>query len=531
MARPAFVAAIDFRYFGVEYDAGDSFDDTGLNDLAIKRLLDRGYITAAGGGGGGGLTTEQIQDMISTFLVAGTNLSLVYDDTANTLTINAGTLNREQIEDILNASFVGTGAATVSYNDAANTFTVDVPTEAIQDIVGAMASAANAGIDVTYNDAGNAITFGLNTEYVQDLVGAFVAAGSGLTVTYNDAGNALSIALDTESVQDIVGALAAAGTGMTVTYNDAGNVLTLSVDTTVISTRTRAEAWAREVVLDGWTFRTSTTVSSTASGEILLNNSTMSSVTSIGIGETSSSANGLNANRATRIQSLRAGDIITLVDQSQPGNFVRFRVTSTPSDLGTYDTIPVAHISGTGFPLSDNAPVWFGHSPGSSDIPLSLFTTKGDLAIATASGAVQRHAAGADGTVPMFRVSEADGVANVFPPRTLAYSIGGTLTVQTGAFRIYNDTGRTMTIKSVRTSVGTAPTGASLIADVNKNGTTIFSTQANRPTIAASGNTSGSVTNMNVTSWANGEYITVDIDQIGSTIAGADFVFQMELDG
>ena len=54
MARPAFVAAIDFYYYGVQYSAGDAFGTTGLNDLAVKRLLDKGYITAAGGGGGGG---------------------------------------------------------------------------------------------------------------------------------------------------------------------------------------------------------------------------------------------------------------------------------------------------------------------------------------------------------------------------------------------------------------------------------------------------------------------------------------------
>lgn len=40
-------------------------------------------------GGGGGLTTEQIQDMLSTFLVAGTNITLTYNDGADTLTIAA----------------------------------------------------------------------------------------------------------------------------------------------------------------------------------------------------------------------------------------------------------------------------------------------------------------------------------------------------------------------------------------------------------------------------------------------------------
>lgn len=107
------------------------------------------------------------------------------------------------------------------------------------------------------------------------------------------------------------------------------------------------------------------------------------------------------------------------------------------------------------------------------------------------------------------------------------FSRAGTLTTGAGTFRIYNDTTATLDIKGVRASVGTAPTGASIIVDINVNGTTIFSTQGNRPTIAISGNTSGKVTNMNTTTIADGSYFTVDIDQIGSTVAGADLVVQV----
>lgn len=102
----------------------------------------------------------------------------------------------------------------------------------------------------------------------------------------------------------------------------------------------------------------------------------------------------------------------------------------------------------------------------------------------------------------------------------LPFFQSGTLTTGTGKGRIYLE--RAGVITGVRASVGTAPTGASIICDLNKNGTTIFSTQANRPTIAASGFTSGRVTTMDVTSVAAGDYLTLDIDQIGSTVAGAD---------
>jgi hypothetical protein len=67
----------------------------------------------------------------------------------------------------------------------------------------------------------------------------------------------------------------------------------------------------------------------------------------------------------------------------------------------------------------------------------------------------------------------------------------------------------------------TAPTGANLIVDVNKNGTTIFTTQANRPEITAGSKTATSGA-PDVTSLSKNDAITIDVDQVGSTIAGAD---------
>lgn len=116
------------------------------------------------------------------------------------------------------------------------------------------------------------------------------------------------------------------------------------------------------------------------------------------------------------------------------------------------------------------------------------------------------------------------------PPATPpTFSVTGTLTVVTGKARFFNDSGGTLTITGVRASVGTAPTGASILVDVNIGGTTIFTTQGNRPAITATNFSSGKVANMNVTSWANGTYLTVDVDQIGSTIPGSDLTVQISL--
>jgi len=77
------------------------------------------------------------------------------------------------------------------------------------------------------------------------------------------------------------------------------------------------------------------------------------------------------------------------------------------------------------------------------------------------------------------------------------------------------------TVLGVQLAVGTVPTGADLIVDVNKGGTTLFTTQGNRPTVpAADADGIGAVAVPDVTAVADGDYLTVDRDQIGSTIAG-----------
>ena len=104
---------------------------------------------------------------------------------------------------------------------------------------------------------------------------------------------------------------------------------------------------------------------------------------------------------------------------------------------------------------------------------------------------------------------------------TPTFSYTGTLATYTGDYRWYNDTGRSLSITSARASVGSAPTGSSIIVDVLKNGSTIFTTTSNRPTIAATGNT-GLSGAPDVTTIANGEYLTINIAQVGSTTPGAD---------
>lgn len=78
------------------------------------------------------------------------------------------------------------------------------------------------------------------------------------------------------------------------------------------------------------------------------------------------------------------------------------------------------------------------------------------------------------------------------------------------------------TLTGIRASVTTAPTGAGLIADVNDGGTTIMTT--NKLLIDATEKTTQTASTaptLTDTALADDAEITIDIDQVGSTVAGA----------
>ncbi len=97
------------------------------------------------------------------------------------------------------------------------------------------------------------------------------------------------------------------------------------------------------------------------------------------------------------------------------------------------------------------------------------------------------------------------------------FSQDGTATYDgSGEYRAYFETAQT--IISVTAALGTAPTGSSYIVDIHKNGTTIFTTQSNRPQIAAG--TNHDAATLEVTAIAAGEFLTMDIDQVGASVTG-----------
>ncbi len=96
----------------------------------------------------------------------------------------------------------------------------------------------------------------------------------------------------------------------------------------------------------------------------------------------------------------------------------------------------------------------------------------------------------------------------------------GLLAVTTGVSRFYADDYYYLT--GVRASVNTPPQGASVIVDVLKNGSTIFTTTANRPSIAAGTNSASSAAPPDLLFLSPGDYLTVNVVQTGSAVPGAD---------
>lgn len=78
-----------------------------------------------------------------------------------------------------------------------------------------------------------------------------------------------------------------------------------------------------------------------------------------------------------------------------------------------------------------------------------------------------------------------------------------------------------MTLTAVRASVKTAPTGAAIQVDINKGGSTILSTKLTIDAGEKTSTTAATPAVISDASLADDAEITVDIDQVGSSVAGA----------
>ena len=156
--------------------------------------------------------TEQVQDTVGGLLVAGTNMSLSYNDAGNQLTISSSGKTQEEVEDIVGAMFSSnteTGI-TVTYQDSDGTLDLVIGDDAIvssmiadntivggniaANTIGSSEIAANAiNASELADDAvdtaaivNDAVTLGTKTSgnYVSTLQAGTALSSSGATVSY-----------------------------------------------------------------------------------------------------------------------------------------------------------------------------------------------------------------------------------------------------------------------------------------------------------------------------------------------------------
>ncbi len=134
---------------------------------------------------------------------------------------------------------------------------------------------------------------------------------------------------------------------------------------------------------------------------------------------------------------------------------------------------------------------------------------------------IDAAAVGARGLLIVITGVEIPAVVSGMGRRIFTFTFDNEIDVYTGQIRMYNKFMADMTLTLVYLSVSQAPTGADIIVDINLNGTTVFTDQSHRPRIVA-GATTGQSTTFDVPDFLEDDYLTMDIDQRGSTVRGSN---------
>jgi hypothetical protein len=147
-------------------------------------------------------------------------------------------------------------------------------------------------------------------------------------------------------------------------------------------------------------------------------------------------------------------------------------------------------------------------------------TTAGDIVVGGTSGTPARLALGT--ASQQLRVNSGATALEYFtPPAELVIACSDeTSNLTTGTAKVTFRMPYAMTLSSVRASVNTAPTGSTLIVDINEGGSTILSTKLSIDASELTSTTAATAAVISDTALADDAEVTIDIDQIGSTIAG-----------
>lgn len=216
----------------------------------------------------------------------------------------------------------------------------------------------------------------------------------------------------------------------------------------------------------------------------------------------------------------------------QPGSLATVATSGSYADLSSKPTIPS---------LSDATP----QSPGTAAAGTASSAARGDhvhpLPTTTAIGAAASGAIGSSGlTMATARLlgrstASTGAVEEMTLPPGFDLSAGAmrapaeiglacsdeTTALTAGNGKVTFKMPYAMTLTAVRASVTTAPTGSTLVVDINEGGVSILSTKLSIDATEKTSTTAATAAVISDASLADDAEITIDIDQIGSTVAGA----------
>ena len=203
-------------------------------------------------------TDERVDDRISSLLVAGSNITLTYNDVANALTISANNTGGYDLSN--NTTTDLTEGTNLYYTDvrarSAISATGDLtytPATGVLSVTTYKTSDFNTDFSAkTTTDLTEGTNLYFTTERAQDAIGSLLVAGTNISLNYNDTANTLTITANglsgsttdnlvegttnlyftDERVDDRIANLLVAGSNITLTYDDVANTLTVAANNT-----------------------------------------------------------------------------------------------------------------------------------------------------------------------------------------------------------------------------------------------------------------------------------------------------------
>jgi hypothetical protein len=155
-------------------------------------------------------------------------------------------------------------------------------------------------------------------------------------------------------------------------------------------------------------------------------------------------------------------------------------------------------------------------------VPKALVDAKGDLVTATADNTPARLAVGTNGQILVAASGETTGLKWAGQSEVIGVACSDETTdLATGTGVVTFRMPFAMTLTAVRASVTTAPVDDDIEVDINEGGSTVLSTVLSIDDGEKTSTTAATAAVISDSALADDAEITIDIDQVGSTTAGA----------